>query len=499
MRLFANLSIRHKLMAISMLTTVIVIVLMGAAVVFNEAVEQKRSVYQKRTEQLATLAEIIGSRSTAALIFDDQSTARENLNALNALRADSSLVFAAIYRYEAELFAEYQSNLASGELREQAMSYGCETNPDSKMEDWLPVCRAVFLDGERLGDVRIVFNMSADLAQFRADLMRYLTLVLVLLLLAFGLAVVLSSRLQRLVSAPILVLREAMERVSRNKDYSVRVVRTSNDELGTLIDGFNDMLVQIQSRDVELARYSSQLEDAVTARTAELAEANRRRILWLENLARFLRHELKNTTVGVRSSLDLIERRAQGDNIVRYVDRARSSVSFMQTLLESVGNATTLEASFHKDPKVRLDLVALVTEHIENCRPLYPDTTLITDCEDTMEIHGNAMHMVQLLDKLVGNAVDHSRAETPIVISLRKSDGNAQLTVADEGEPLPDDKERIFELFVSMRDARHSDSDNLGLGLYIVKLIAESHGGTVKAEELTDRTGAAFRVTLPLP
>jgi K+-sensing histidine kinase KdpD len=81
---------------------------------------------------------------------------------------------------------------------------------------------------------------------------------------------------------------------------------------------------------------------------------------------------------------------------------------------------------------------------------------------------------------------------------LQKSDRQALLSVIDEGVKLPEDKNRIFELFVSMRDPKRKKNDNLGLGLYIVKLIAESHRGHVQAKDLEQKEGAEFTVTLPL-
>ncbi|MEZ5585148.1 MAG: HAMP domain-containing sensor histidine kinase [Candidatus Competibacteraceae bacterium] len=367
------------------------------------------------------------------------------------------------------------------------------------MELLLPVCTAIMLDGERVGDVRLVFDMTTDLQQLRTNLIRYLFLVMLLLIVAFGLALFISSRLQRLVSTPILVLQEAMKQVSEDKDYSIRVSLANDDELGALGMGFNDMLAQIQHRDAKLAQYSSQLEDEIEARTAELAEANRRRILWLENLARFLRHELKNSTIGIKSSLDLIERRSQQNvQIAKYIDRANTSVSFMQRLLESVGNATTLETSFQQESHIRLDLTELVTQQMQNYRALYPQAVLVAECEGTIEVLGNPTHLVQLLDKLVANAVDHCTPGTPIIISAKAENVHAVLAVANQGEPLPEDKERMFELFVSMRDATHRETDNLGLGLYVVKLIAESHGGRITAEGLADGQGALFSLSLPL-
>lgn len=498
MRLFAGLTITQKLTAITMLTTAMVIVLMATAITLNEAVAQKRSLYQKRSEQLAALAAIIGSRSTAALVFDDRATAQENLDALNVLQADTSLVFAAVYDAQGALFVEHRSAASDERLNQRARNSECGQENQLDLEILLMICQEIVLDSERIGDVRIAFDMSRDLEQLQSSLIRYLVLLLVLVALAFLLAFLLSSRLQRMVAAPILALREAMENVSQKQDYSVRVSKRSDDELGALVDGFNHMLEQVQVRDAELARYSGDLEAQIETRTAELAEANRRRLLWLENLAYFLRHELKNSTIGVRSSLDLIERRAKNDAIEKYLMRARASVSFMASLLESVGSVSTLETSFDKEEKTFLDLGALVSQQVDAYRSVYQDVALVADCEKGINVNGNSTRLIQLLDKLVANAVDHSAPGFPIVVTVQKAHGQARLMVADKGECLPEESERIFELFVSLRGADYRAHENLGLGLYVVKLIAEAHGGTVSAENLPDKDGALFTVSLPL-
>jgi signal transduction histidine kinase len=499
MQRLTKLPIAHKLTAITMLTTVTVMLLMAVAVVLNEVIEQKGSIYQKRIEQLTTVAEIIGSRSTAALIFDDPQTATENLAALNALRTEAKPLLAAILTPDNKVFSRYQTSPHLSQAHSYIFVYGCETQQSQLVENsWLAVCSPIILDNERVGEVHILFDMASDLAQLQTIIFRYLILVAGFVLLAFVLAWFISSRLQRLISTPILNLRAAMQAVSEQGDYSIRAERMSDDELGALVNGFNHMLTQIQSRDAELAHYSNQLESEVAARSAELAEANRRRMLWLENVARFLRHELKNTLIGLRSSLDLIERRAIKGDIEKYVARAKTSVGYINNLLENVGNASTLEASFHKETRQRIDLSTLIAQQIDCYRTIYRESLLQVDCKTQVEVQGNEPGLIQLLDKLISNAVDHSLPNTPICVSLRRRGGQALLTVANQGQPLPQDKKRIFELFVSLRDRQRKHSDNLGLGLYIVKLVAESHGGCVWAEDMPDRNGAVFKVTLPL-
>ncbi|MFO1351640.1 MAG: CHASE sensor domain-containing protein [Gammaproteobacteria bacterium] len=487
MRFLQSLSVTRKLLAIMLITAFSVASLMAVIIVINETLNQKRSIHENRIEQLTTLADVVGSRSTAALTFDDPNAALENLN---ALRADPNILSAAIFNRAGGRFAHYQANPSGADL-----TPGCEdTSADALL---LPVCKPIVLDGERIGEVRIAYDLKADLHALRSKLLGFAGLITLLLLLAFGVALLMSVRLQRLITSPILALYHAMGVVAERQDYTVRVARASDDELGRLIEGFNGMLAQIEARDAELARYSAKLEQEVAARSAELAEAHRRRIEWLETLARFLRHELKNTTLGIRTSLDLIERHSDPDKVGAYLERGRKSVSFMGKLLESVSDASSLEASFYKEDKSRLDLSTLVERQVTDYRALYA-RTFTADCLPLVEILGREARIIQLLDKLIANAVDYSNAESSIVVAVTVQNGQALLSVANEGEPLPADKERMFELFVSMRDSKRKKADNLGLGLYVVRLIAQSHGGQAWAEDPVGHAGAVFKVTLPL-
>jgi signal transduction histidine kinase len=236
----------------------------------------------------------------------------------------------------------------------------------------------------------------------------------------------------------------------------------------------------------------------VDERTDELTEANNRRIQWLENMARFLKHELKNASVGVKSSLELIQRRTEQPSINVYLDRAYKSINYMDVLLASVSNASSLEALIYKEPLETLNLGRVVQAQVDDYKLSYPQFTIIEEIDFRSNILGNQNRLKQLLDNLVNNAFDHCRANSPIVIKLCANGDLTQLSVINEGIKLPKDKDKMFDLFVSLREAGQWKSDNLGLGLYLVKLIAEWHGGSVYAEDLIDTDGAIFTVTLPL-
>ena len=483
MRLLNRLSLQGKLITIMLVTSVSGVFLTAVLVFINETFSQQRAI----REQLSTLATMISVTSTAAVIFNDPEAAGETLSALSA---EPGIVYAAIYKDE-KVFAHYQLP-----FDRSPPAIPDETNAQGIWitDDMIHLYQSIVLDGRAIGALHI----TADLQKLYVNLLDYLAIVLAIMSGASLLTWVLSAYLQRLISTPIVKLHQAMQVVSQDDNYSVRVARSSDDELGTLVDGFNHMLDQIQTRDEELARYSATLEEQVAARTKALSKANRERILWLETMARFLRHELKNTMIGFRSCLDLIERRTQEEAIAPYLTRARTSLTYMGKLLDGIGNASSLEATCYSEQHSRLDLSALVKTRVKEYRNLYPQPIVLDQFAEGIEILGNDIRILQMLDKLVANASEHSKPKAAIRLGLYRQADWGILCVANEGEQLPDNKKDIFQLFVSMRVPERKSNDNLGLGLYVVKLIAESHGGRVRAEDLETATGALFTVSLPL-
>ncbi len=484
-----NLPIKTKLIAMMMLTASIGIFVMAVVISINEALTMRHDI----EAELATLAEVIGSRSTGSLTFNDPRTANENLNAL-ATKKD--IVYAAIYQEDGLLFAEYKTNAGSSSLQQQDASWLVRILhfvSSEKFAGTTEVSNAIFFENKQIGTVQI----RSDMTTFFAKLLRYLSWVVITLTGCFALSFAVSTRLHKLISTPLLDLQKVTSTLAKDDDYSVRIPNYSCDELGNLIDSFNEMLKQIEIRDQQLAKYSKHLELLVDERTGELTEANNRRIQWLENMAKFLKHELKNASIGVKSSLELIERRSQQPSINIYLERAKKSLSYMNVLLTSVSNASSLEAMIYKEPLIPVNLGVIVKSQIDEYKLSYPQHQFISDIDHHLNIMGNEDRLRQLLDNLVNNAIEHSDLNTPVTVNLLNNAGIVELSVSNEGVKLPDDKDKMFDLFVSLRDAGHWKSDNLGLGLYLVKLITEGHGGWVHASDLPDKVGAVFTVKIP--
>jgi PAS domain S-box-containing protein len=253
---FRNLSIQRKLTLIVMVTTCTAILLAcGAFLAFDI-----HTLRQTRALDLETLAEVLGSNSTAALTFNDPGAARE---VLQSLAAKPHMMAASLYGSDGALFASYVRKSVG------RFSFPSPESSGSRFEaDRLVVFHTILLDGHRLGTV----YLASDLGEFDELLRLYTALFgLIVVSLSVG-AFFLAAKMQHAISDPILLLAQTTSVVTTAGDYSVRAAFSAGDEIGVLIDGFNKMLAEIQRRDRELQEARDELEVRVERRTAELRE-----------------------------------------------------------------------------------------------------------------------------------------------------------------------------------------------------------------------------------
>ncbi len=258
MQFFKKASIRHKQTAIIMLTTGVALLLVCAAFVVYEILTFRKSM----VANLTTHAEIIGNNSSAALDFNDKEVAQETIS---ALRAEPDIVAACLYLKDGTPFVVYirpgiQEAFEPPPVRWSGHYFG---------EQHLGLFRPIVQKGETIGAV----YLKADLQSLYDRLFRYALIVVTVLILALLVAYFISASLQGVICEPILELVRTTRTVTQNEDYSLRVPRHNDDELGVLIEGFNGMLAQIQARDAALQKAQTELEKRVAERTAELANS----------------------------------------------------------------------------------------------------------------------------------------------------------------------------------------------------------------------------------
>jgi signal transduction histidine kinase/ActR/RegA family two-component response regulator/uncharacterized membrane protein affecting hemolysin expression len=278
---FQDIPIKRKLTAIIMIASTVALLLVSTGFVAYDLATFR----QTKVRDLSTLAEIIGNQSTAALTYGDKDAAREILAALNA---EKHIVAAGLYDKDGRLIASYSGDKA------QAAAF--PSHPEQEglrfQNGALVLFHEIRLDGDFIGTL----YLKSDLQQLISERFeRYAAMILLFAMLSLVVTLFLSGLLQRVISRPIFHLAETAKTVSGEKNYSVRAIEHGADELGQLIDSFNEMLGQIQRRDTELQQAHDKLEIRVAERTEDLrAEITERKQAESELKRQFVRINMLN-------------------------------------------------------------------------------------------------------------------------------------------------------------------------------------------------------------
>lgn len=221
---------------------------------------------------------------------------------------------------------------------------------------------------------------------------------------------------------------------------------------------------------------------------------------YLRTLASKLSHELNTPLAIVKSSLDNLEHAELSDEAQPYLARARDGVARLGTLVRAMSEASRMERAIAAAEPEDVDLVDVVRGCADAYRPLAG--TRVLECvlpDQPVHLHGAPELIAQALDKLFDNALSFTPPDGWLRLSLRPADGGAEIELANQGPPLPAAMQgRLFDSLVSLRDkATPGDAPHLGLGLYVVRLVAERHGGVASARNLDDGSGVAFSLRLP--
>lgn len=222
---------------------------------------------------------------------------------------------------------------------------------------------------------------------------------------------------------------------------------------------------------------------------------------YLEQMASRLAHELRTPVAVVRSSLDNLRHATLPVAERVYIERADEGVRRLAALIARMSEASQLERMLQGMEKERFDIASVVSGCVEGYRLAYPETRFELDLVVGQRIllDGLPDAIAQLLDKLVQNAVDFADPAHPVVIRIGRSDASALLAVENHGPLL--DAETAATLFTSMVSSRAvsgAQEGHLGLGLYIVRLITDFHGGIARAMNRADGSGVRFEVLLPM-
>lgn len=504
MSLMQNISIRHKLIGITMLTCLVSLILAGAAFI----VWQWRSLRIHTVNNLSIHAEMIAENCRAAIAFEDAEDAKR---ILKSLHIESSILFTGIYLKDGTEFASYYR----GNMGPSIQPPNIQKDGHSFADGCLTVFRSILLDDELIGTV----CLRSDLTPIRRRLMSSTRITVAVLFFAALIAYIVSSRLQKVISEPILDLAGVANTVSQEEDYSTRAVKRSNDEVGLLIDAFNEMLEQIQKRDWELVQAKIQLETRVRQRTAELSSTNaklegeitiRREVqakqhdilAKLENankdlsdFAYIVSHDLKAPLRGIKTLAGWIA----ADYADKIDEDGREQLNLLSNRVDRMHNLIEGILKYSRVGRVKekpapVDLSELVPEVIDLLAP--PENISITIDNELPTIAGEPTRIMQVFQNLLSNAVKYmDKPQGRIGIGCVEQDDYWRFSVADNGPGIEEKYfEKIFQMFQTL--SPRDEFESTGVGLTVIKKIIEMYGGKIWVESQPGQ-GSTFLFTYP--
>jgi signal transduction histidine kinase len=468
-----NVPIRRKLMLIILGTAVAVMLMMRGAFFTYELITFRKATVR----QVTTMSEILAANSTAALAFDNQEDARE---ILSALQAERHVVAAALYDRAGHLFARYPDSVPLASFPAAPPADGMSFT-ESRLFHFQPVVQKE----RRLGTLYLEFDTAAGRADFiRGSIVIALVVMAVVLLITY----LISRKLEKQISRPILSLTETARAITEQADYSVRAVKHGHDEIGQLTDSFNQMLARLQD-------LTHELETRVKQRTAQLEAANKELEAFSYSVSHDLRAPLRHIDgfAGLLMKSDGAAVSAKGQGYLRHI---MASAKEMGLLVDDLLVFARMgRAEMRMGP---VDLAQLAEETVAGLLIETQPRRVQWIRGPLPTVHGDRPMLRQVLVNLFANAVKYSRPRDPAVIEFGCRDGEAgELVVFVRDNGVGFDMKYAGKLFgVFQRLHRAEEFEGTGIGLANVQRIVSRHGGRVWAESQLD-VGSTFYFTLP--
>jgi signal transduction histidine kinase/ActR/RegA family two-component response regulator len=513
MNWFGTISVRHKLTGIIFLVSVVVLTLAGLGL----AVIQVRQLRNESERNLQVLAEIIAVSAHPSLLFRSPLDAE---SVLTSLRAQPDVISAYLFDASQMPLAAYLRSTAPAQRLSASLDLEQMKSEEFQVESglnssrdlqWiepnhLALFRVIEANGQRLG----YLYLRSELTRLKQQQSLFLYGSLIVLGGAATIALLLGTRLQRLVSNPVNALAGQMRQITLKHNFEARGIAAGSDEFSQLFRGFDDMLVAINERDQRLREHSLHLEQAVRERTLELhaakdaaERASQAKSQFLANMS----HEIRTPMIGVLGMTELLRSEVSNDRQRQLADTIYSSGEALLSILNDLLDVAKIEAG-----KLTLDATPfgpaqcvrqVVALFAEPARRKGVALEFIVEPGLPDQVVGDPGRIRQIVVNLVGNAVKftgHGRVTVTLAGDppTESSQCTFRIIVRDTGIGIaPEAIERIFEAFGQADDSLSRSHGGTGLGLSIVRELAAMMDGEVTVASLPGE-GSCFTVTLRL-
>ena len=488
-----NSSIRKRLTFIIMLISFVSVALTTLAISVIGVYNMRSNI----VEDLGVSAALVGDRNTAALLFNDDKQASANLNVFSV---NPAIVQACLYNQQGGLFARYVGQPFEKNVQCPTSLVENTTITDKRVQLMKPIIKS----GDTIGYIYLESTLDKIESYVRSQVMIALLVALAVLVVSYLLAI----NLQHTISKPVLSLADTARQVSTHKDYSIRAPligdaeKEFNNELVILTNSFNEMLLEIDTRDIRLKQNFAELEKA-----KDLAEsANRSKSQFLANISHELRTPL-NAIIGFSSILMNQLFGALGDS--KYLEYAKDINDSGAHLLDIINDILDLS-------KAEAGKLTLAYEEVHVGKAINKSITILSERAAKGKVSvssevpkmlpglvADRLRFIQIMLNILSNAIKFTEEGGSVKIAVAPLETSGALThmaitVTDTGIGMErEDIEKAFQSFGQVDSGLNRKYEGTGLGLPLTKKLMELHYGSIAIESTLGK-GTVVTLTFPI-